>query len=191
MQFSNKKKTVAAAMIAVGGLALVGVGTGAVFTDSVSAQQQIDVGHIDVRVAPANPNDGSASWDGKTVTFNTFGPTGSSFHTTQVNTVITNHGTVKADAIWLKASAVLGPNAAASNAVLDKLHVTITSQNATIYNGLLSALIANPMQVQGPLDLDGNDNFTTEYYVPAGLDSLDSSAQDGTVTPKVTVEYVG
>ena len=190
MQFSNKKKTVAAAMIAVGGLALVGVGTGAVFTDSVSAKQSIEAGHIDVRVAPADPSQGSSSSDGKTVTFNTFGPTGSSFHTDEVDTVITNHGTAKADAIWLKASADLGPDAAASNAVLDKLQVTITSQGAPIYDGSLKALIANPMQVQGPLNLAGNDNFTTQYYVPI-QNSLDNSAQDGTVTPEISVDYVG
>ena len=82
---------------------------------SVAAQQQINVGNLDVHVAPA---DASQGWsDGKTVTFNTVGPTGSSFHTPAVNTLITNPGNVKADAIWVNASADLGPDAAASAAV--------------------------------------------------------------------------
>ena len=44
MQFSNKKKALAGAMIAVGGLALVGVGTGAVFTDTVTANSTVKAG---------------------------------------------------------------------------------------------------------------------------------------------------
>ena len=190
MQFSHKKKTIAGALIAVGGLALVGVGTGAVFTDSVSARQAIEAGKIDVRVAPAKADEGNASWDGKTVTFDSFGPTGSSFHSTPVDTVITNAGNVQADAIVLKASAELGPDHAASTAVLDKLQVKITSQGQPVYEGSLTALMNQSLQVAGPLSTTGNDNFTTEYYVP-GTDSLDNSAEGGVVTPNITVDYVG
>ena len=78
MQFSNKKKAVAGAMIAVGGLALVGVGTGAAFTDTVTANSTFKAGTVDLDIIDA-PNydistDGNtATLKRRTVNFNTPG----------------------------------------------------------------------------------------------------------------------
>ena len=55
MQFSNKKKAVAGALIAVGGLALVGAGTGASFTDGVTANSMLKAGTVDLQITEA-PN---------------------------------------------------------------------------------------------------------------------------------------
>ena len=57
MQFSNKKKAVAGALIAVGGLALVGAGTGASFTDTVTANSTFKTGSADLDITDA-PNYG-------------------------------------------------------------------------------------------------------------------------------------
>ena len=66
MQFSNKKKAVAGALIAVGGLALVGVGTGASFTDTVTANSTFKAGTVDLDISDAPNYDVSA--DGNTAT---------------------------------------------------------------------------------------------------------------------------
>jgi predicted ribosomally synthesized peptide with SipW-like signal peptide len=66
MHISNKKKTVAGAMIAVGGLALVGVGTGASFSDMVTANSTFKAGSVDLDITDAPNYD--VSTDGNTAT---------------------------------------------------------------------------------------------------------------------------
>ena len=95
MQFSNKKKAVAGAMIAVGGLALVGVGTGAAFTDTVTANSTFKTGFVDLDIIDAPNYDVSADGNtatlkGGTVNFNTPGLK-SSFDTIKV----INNGDIK------------------------------------------------------------------------------------------------
>jgi hypothetical protein len=50
---STKKKTIAAAAIAVGSLALIGAGAGATFTDTVTAQTDLRSGHADLNIVKA------------------------------------------------------------------------------------------------------------------------------------------
>ena len=86
MQFSNKKKAVAGALIAVGGLALVGVGTGAAFTDTVTANSTFKAGTVDLDITDA-PNF-AVSTDGNTATLK---PARANFNTTGVQDVLRHH----------------------------------------------------------------------------------------------------
>ncbi len=95
MQFSNKKKAVAGALIAVGGLALIGAGTGASFTDTVTANSTFKTGSVDLDIIDAPNYDVSADGNtatlkGGTVNFNTPGWK-SSFDTIKV----INNGDIK------------------------------------------------------------------------------------------------
>ena len=95
MQFSNKKKAVTGALIAVSGLALVGVGTGASFTDTVTANSTVKTGFVDLAISDAPNFD--VSTDGNTATLK---PAFANFNTpgykSYFDTIkVTNNGDIK------------------------------------------------------------------------------------------------
>ncbi len=118
------------------------------------------------------------------------GPTSSTFSSGPQHAVITNSGNVRASAIQLSASD--DASGAASTALRNQLFVKIESEGATVYDGPLTGLESNPMNVAGPIDPAHTDAFDTTFYAGSGTSpSLDNNAQGGVVTPKITVSYTG
>jgi len=184
------RKLAMAGALGLASLGLIGAGAGATFTDAVNVQQKITAGTIDMQLTSPNSTV-SFSSDGKTATFANLGPTASTFTSGAVATTITNHGNITANAIQLSASHVLGTDAH-SAALASELCVKIVSSNQVAYDGKLSGLESQPLQLQGPVPPGGTDSFTTEFYAGKGAcASLDNAAEGGVVTPTVTVSYQG
>ncbi|MGZ4687943.1 hypothetical protein, partial [Oryzihumus sp.] len=101
------RKLAMAGALGLASLGLIGAGAGATFTDAVASTQQITAGRINVQ-ASTDASGATTSGDGKSITFEAFGPTNSTFtnHAPKIN--VTNTGTVQADAIWLSATDVNG-----------------------------------------------------------------------------------
>ena len=197
---SISRPLVALVGVAVLGLAGIGAGAGATFTDQVHAQQTITAGTLGVSVTSTN---GSTSPDGRTVTLNAFGPTSSTFSTTStVNVNLT--GNIPATEVRLTAAAIA--NNGAGSALRGEMYVKIFSSSATFYNGTLAALVAG-----GPYDLGNGtvpDSFQVTFYAGGadqsdGTDghgsapvsftpaSLSNAAQGGQVTATITLDVIG
>ena len=181
MSFSRSTLTLAG--IAVLGLASVGIGAGATFTDAVNATQSITAGTLSMTVVGP---DGSST-NGKTVTLEAFGPTSSTFTSVPQLVTTTNSGNITASAILLSASDT------STNATLkSELNVKIESSGTTVYDGSLVALEANAIPIQGPVAPGQTDPFTVTYYAGSnGAPSLSNLAMGGVVTPTITVSYQG
>lgn len=195
-----------AALVGLGalGVAVVGVGAGATFTDAVNATQSITAGTMNMTViGPAG-----STTDGKTVTLAALPATGSTFTTGPQKVITTNSGNVTANALTLSASDVN------NNATLKgELFVEIDSwsgpnETGTLtvaYNGPLSGLEGSPLSIAGPITPGQTDPFNVTFYAGtnganadgasgSNLDnspSLSSAAQGGTVIPTITVTYTG
>jgi predicted ribosomally synthesized peptide with SipW-like signal peptide len=188
---TSKNKFLAAGALGVAALGLVGVGTGASFTDAVHTTQKVTAGTLDMRLSTTAAG-ASISNDGKTVSFKDLGPTQSTFSSGLQPATITNAGNIDANAIQLSAADVRGSNAA-SDALRNELYVRIISPigGGVAYEGTLTNLEANPVTLTGPVPPQGTDSFTTEFYAGNGVPSLDNAAEGGVVTPTITVTYSG
>lgn len=194
MSFSKSKIAVAGAL-GVAALGLVGVGTGATFTDAVSTTQSVTAGTINVQLSSS---DASVVFDGnkKVATFPAKLATQSIFSSGDVPTVITNNGTATASAIHLAASAVYDHTDAASSALYSQMCVKVVSpiSGATAYDGPLSGL---NVDLTGDIPAHGTDSFTTNFYAggpgssATHCPSLTNAAEGGIVQPSVTVSYQG
>ncbi len=188
----NTRKLAVVAAVAAAGFGLIGAGAGATFTDAVTSTQKITAGSIDVRLTSTDESV-TISGDGKTASFADLGPTQSTFSSGAVPTTITNHGTATANAIVLSAADVHGADDA-STALASQLCVKVISPigGQVAYDGKLSGLQANPLQITGPVGPGKTDSFTTEFYAGTGeCASLTNAAEGGVVNPSVTVSYVG
>lgn len=176
--------------LGMAGLALIGVGAGATFTDSVHGQQVITAGTLSMTVqGPAG-----SSTDGKTVTLQDLGPQQSTFTTGEQKIVTTNTGNIKASAILLSAS---DQNNGAPNslALKNALQVKIYSWSAPneggskvlVYQGSLVNFEANSISIVGDVPAGSTDPFTVEF----SASNLGNEAQGGVVVPKITVDYQG
>jgi predicted ribosomally synthesized peptide with SipW-like signal peptide len=208
MPFSKRKISIAAGL-GVAALGLVGVGTGASFTDSVSTQQQVSAGHMNVQISTDNVNfSKSGQWDN-------FGPVGSTFDTTMHDAVIKNNGDIPVNAWRLSLDWSTQGSGTAGDALANEAIVRVTSVTGggILYDGHLAYLKAHPLLVTGPLAPGATDDIGIEVYAgqdlagtcqsgipidpafsacPAtGVQSLNDDAQGGVITPKVTVDYVG
>lgn len=183
------------------GLAGVGLGAGANFTDAVSATQSVTAGTMSVRVDSTN---GDTSPDGKTVTLHAAVNEPSTFTAGPSTVTVTNTGNIPATEVQLVASAAT--NGASGDALLSQMYVKIFSSGQTFYNGLLSGLITG-----GPYDLGNGslpDSFAVTFYAggaaqPDGTNghasaltpftpaSLSNSSEGGVVVPTITVKVVG
>jgi len=196
------------------GIAAIGAGAGATFTDATHSVQTITAGTLDVRLSSPAATAGDNS---KSLTLAGFGPTGSTFKTDASSITITNYGTLAAQEVWVgvSAAALTGADAA----LWSQLSLCIWSppsinggSGLTVFNGLVSTLEAmnggKGQQVAGFVGPNGppTDAYTTEFY--AGLNttacgnnayggqyatppSLTDAAQGGVVTPSVNIAYEG
>jgi predicted ribosomally synthesized peptide with SipW-like signal peptide len=208
MPFSKRKISIAAGL-GVAALGLVGVGTGASFTDSVSTQQQVSAGHMNVQVSTDGSNfSKSAAWSN-------FGPVGSTFDTTMHDAIIKNSGDIPVTAWKVSLDWSTQGSGAAGDAFANEALVRVTSlkHGGILYDGHLAYLNAHPLTVIGPLAVGELDDVGIEVYAgqslpgtcqpgatidhvftgcPAtGVQSLNDDAQGGVITPTVTVDYVG
>jgi predicted ribosomally synthesized peptide with SipW-like signal peptide len=190
---TSKNKFLAAGALGVAALGLVGVGTGASFTDAVHTTQKVTAGTLNMQLS-TTASGASVSNDGKTVSFKDLGPTQSTFSSGAQPATITNAGNISANAIQLSASDVRGSDPA-SDALRNELYVRIISPigGGVAYDGTLTGLEANPLTLTGPVPPNGGtDSFTTEFYAGGGqAPSLNNAAEGGVVTPTITVTYSG
>jgi len=198
------------ALIGVGflGLASIGAGTGATFTDQTRTAQTIKAGTLNVVVeAP-----GSSPSSGKAITLPAIQSVGSTFDSPPVPVTIRNIGDITANPIYLGLDVPISGNDN-DNALRAQTYVCITSPNPSpsiIFNGPLTTLAAMGgglgQQIAGPLAPSATDSYSAEFYAgtittACGLNtyggtitappSLTSAAMGGTITPTVKVNYEG
>ena len=190
---NKQHKIIATIGAGVAGLALIGTGAGATFTDNVNAQQQITAGTLSMTVDSNAPG---SSTDGKTVTLAPVGPTQSTFTTGRQLITTTNSGNITASAITLSLDASNNNNPA----LLDQVWVKIESWSApnqggslaTAYDGPLSGLAGHPMAIMGDVPAGDTDPFYVTFYAGSGAaPSLTNAVEGSYVVPRVTVSYNG
>ena len=195
MAFSRKVLTAGA--VGVAALALIGTGAGASFTDAVHATQTITAGTMNVQVTAAA---GTVSADGKSVTLPAFGPTGSTFETSNTITVKNNgHMPATFDSFQMTEPSSGNAN---DNSLFTQTNVCIRSTdpssvvtpgNWTEGNGPLATAVAlNPTVKENPVVLHSGETmtFTVDFY--AGKDSLcGTTYSDGTNTRNAWFSKIG
>lgn len=199
---NKQHKIIATIGAGVAGLALIGAGAGATFTDATHSSQHILAGTMDVRVGLTGGDHASF---GKTVTLPDASPTNSTFQTAATEFEIWNNSNITVQEVWVNGSAA-GRSTAADDALFNQTNVCIYSPNngpsnpgGVVYDGKLSNFVATGQQVMGPLAPGATDHYTAEFYAgnvttQCGAEttaSLDNSAQGGTITPQVDVSYNG
>jgi predicted ribosomally synthesized peptide with SipW-like signal peptide len=189
MQFSRPLVLVAGAAIA--GIALIGVGAGATFTDSTTSSQKITAGTMNVVVSAAGATQGSTDCSSPdanctALTLPDVGPVGSTFETTPIRVNITNKGNIPAYYYSIKITAPAdGDLSAASTALKHEMNICIMawdpSWSAAQSQGTLgwvegngpltTAVGLNPTVRENPVKL--NPGASLPYWVSfyAGQDS--------------------
>jgi predicted ribosomally synthesized peptide with SipW-like signal peptide len=187
------RKVVLVGAMGVAALGLVGVGTGASFTDSVSVTQKVTAGHINMQVTgPAG-----STVNGKTVSLADTAPLGSTFKTGPQNVAIINAGNISVTAWQLSFDYVVNGDATASAALAGQMYAKVTSNDPTqgaqvLFDGKVSDLKGRQLAVTGPLAPGASDNVAVEFYAGEyGVAPLEANAQNGQITPTVTVDYIG
>jgi hypothetical protein len=164
--------------------ALVGSGAGATFTDAIHATQTINAGTLDVTVT----GPGTTSSDGKSLTLDSLGPTGSTFSTGAQKVTIFNGGTIKATEVELSASSTWTGDAKLKK----EIGVTITEAGNQLYDGLLTDLEANPLQLSGNLAVGATRIIKVTFYAGHNsVPSLTNAAEGDTVTPDLAISFTG
>ena len=184
-----------AALLLVGalGVATIGVGAGASFTDAVHSTQVITAGTMNVTISgPAGTRT-----DGKTVTLPAPAPVGSTFETNLITLTVKNSGDVPIHATKISMGESHDTGNAHSNALADQLNVCIQSTDSsggpwTEGNGPLKAAVALGV-VQNPTLLNPGDTLTVSMTFYAGKDSANCRHihSDGTNTTAAWDAYLG
>jgi predicted ribosomally synthesized peptide with SipW-like signal peptide len=167
------------------GIAAVGMGAGASFTDAVNTNQKITAGTMHMTVTSTS---GTVSADGRTITFHPLGPVGSTFETDNNIITVHNSGNVPATTAAFQLTETHG-SSAASAALLNQMNVCIMSTDPsgtwTEGNGpLTTGVNLNPSVEENKVVLrpGASMTFSVSYY--AGQDSSHCSrvSSDGTST---------
>ena len=184
----SKRKIATVGAAGVGALAMIGVGAGASWTDSIQASQDVQTGTLHVQIRPDHVADGTVV--GNALTLASLGNLGSSFSTTPVQFDVRNVGTLNANTVHLNLSQVSN-----NAALLSGLNVKITSwapiwgggtgTAVPIYDGPLSAFPAGGFDMAGLIHPGEDDAYAISFSAA----NLPSTAEGGTVTPTVTVDY--
>jgi len=200
--------------MSVAGLGLIGVGAHAVFTQNTVSSQQVTAGTMNVVLSSTAPGVGGNNTP--TLTFENFGPTGSSFTTGDQLVTITNDSNISVNEIVSTPGDTYdssgGPTSANSRLAAE-VYLCEVSSGEVIYNGLLAD--AGAQAINGTLTAapgPGNtDNYIVNVYAgtettacgsvvtvgaPAVLGlstapSLNNDAQGGVINPTMTVSYTG
>jgi hypothetical protein len=203
MAISRKALTIGA--VSVAGLALVGTGAGATFSDSVHETQSLEAGTMNMQIdGPGH----DVSADGKTITLPTFGPTGSTFESTKQVVTITNSGNIPARAASIQMSESHAGNAN-DNALFAQTNVCIMSVDPgyganvdpagghgpwTEANGPLSTAVAlNPTVKENSFVIEPGQTMKVWVTYYAGQDSANCSGvySDGPLTEGIWESFRG
>jgi hypothetical protein len=154
------------------GIAAVGLGAGATFTDAVHANQTITAGTMHLTLTSAH---GDVSSDGQTITLPSFGPVGSTFETGQNTITVRNDGDIPATTVAFQLTETHG-SSDASAALLNQMNVCIMSTDPsgtwTEGNGpLTTGLALNPTVHENPVVLRPGHSMTFSVGFYAGQDS--------------------
>jgi hypothetical protein len=199
------------------GIAAVGMGAGATFTDAVHADQTITAGTMHVTVTSSS---GTVSSDGRTITLPAFGPVGSTFETDQTLIRVHNSGNIPVTTAAFQLGETHG-SSAASAALRDQMNVCIMSTDPsgtwTEGNGpLMTGVALQPSVVENAVVLRPGQSMTFSVGFYAGQDSthcapvsssgpntqarwgtyhtpasLTSAAMGGVVTPTLAFSFTG
>jgi len=198
---NKQHKVIATVGAGVAGLALIGAGAGATFTDATHSSQHILAGTMNVQIGFA----GDPTSFGKSVTLPDASPTNSTFKTAATQFEIQNNGNITVQEVWMKGSEA-ARSSAADLALFNQTHLCVYSPfidssnpGGVVYDGTLSNWVSSGQQVMGPLAPGAKDHYTAEYYAgnvttacgAESTPSLDNSAQGGTMTPQVDLTYNG
>jgi hypothetical protein len=192
MAISRKALTIGA--VSVAGLALVGTGAGATFSDSVHETQSLEAGTMNMQIdGPGH----DVSADGKTITLPTFGPTGSTFESTKQVVTITNSGNIPARAASIQMSESHAGNAN-DNALFAQTNVCIMSTDPsgtwTEGNGPLATAVAlTPSVNQNSVVIQPGESIEVWVTYYAGQDSANCGevSSDGSNTTAAWNGYQG
>lgn len=195
------------ALVGVGvlGIAAVGAGIGATFTDSTHSLQTISTGSIDMTLSSGYAGV-TKSADGKTLTLPASGLNGWAFKTVLVPITITNNGTSTAKKTSIAVTDNLTTaSPAADIALRNQMYVCIVSPadaaGVIIYDGLVKNVATRTLT--GAILPKGTDTYSAEFYagqqatactgksgaVTPVLTGLNNNAQNGSVTPSVTLNF--
>lgn len=183
MARSRKFFTVGA--LGVASLALIGAGATATFNDSVTAEQTIAAGRMNMTIAGPN---GWSTPGGKTLTLPAKSPVGSTFTTGPQLVTVTNNGSVESELATLVVTAPTN-NTALANGLRVKIFQTTGSRTPT-FNGTLAKLQSDAAGIAAlnlKLAPGSSTSATVEFYA----NSLPDEAQGGVVTPTFTVDFTG
>jgi hypothetical protein len=176
------------------GIAAVGMGAGATFTDAVHTNQTITAGTMHVTVSSAS---GTLSSDGRTITLPPFGPVGSTFETDQNIITVHNSGDIPVTTAAFQLSETHGTSDA-SAALLNQMNVCIKSTDPsgtwTEGNGPLTTGVAlTPSVKENPVVLQPGESMTYSVGFYAGQDSTHcaSVSSDGSNTRAAWDGYDG
>lgn len=197
------------ALVGVGvlGLACVGAGAGATFTDATHSLQSINTGTINVTL-----NSPTATWgnDSKSIGFKDISLAGSSFVDAPQSITMTNNGTMAAKYVYFNISTTLpaAPTAQDSK-LLSELNVCIyspadLSTGVLMFDGPVSTFYASPGGLGldltgGSLEPKATDSYSIEFYAGdvttkcglSGYAPLSQEAMGGSVGTSVDITYQG
>jgi hypothetical protein len=190
---SVSRPLVALLTVGVLGVATVGVGAGATFTQAVRSTQTITAGTMNVTVS----GPGSVSSDGKSITLPAPAAVGSTFETARQVVTVTNNGNIPVHSVRIGMTESHNLGSAASNALAAQMNVCIQSTDYsggpwTEGNGPLAAAVALGVD-QNPVVLNPGQSLTFWATFYAGKDSSNCSAthSDGTNTRAAWNGYLG
>ncbi|HEX4699582.1 MAG TPA: hypothetical protein VH857_09515 [Actinomycetes bacterium] len=176
------------------GIAAVGMGAGATFTDAVHANQTITAGTMHLTLTSSR---GTVSSDGRTITLPAFGPVGSTFETDQTLIRVHNSGNIPVTTAAFQLGESHG-SSAASAALLNEMNVCIKSTDPsgtwTEGNGPLTTGVAlTPSVVENPVVLQPGQSMTFSVGFYAGQNSTHCGAvsSDGSNTRAAWDGYDG
>lgn len=201
-------------------LGLIGFGAHAAFTTTTTSAQKITSGYLSVKVSAPTTTCTATDRFGtcNAIDLKSFGPTGSTFNSGPVTVTVTNAGTVKPYEISLGFGDTVG-GLPGSSALAQQVWLCMTAKTATSgtvkvdENAKLTTLHGYTFPPYALPTAGTTDHYTVEYYAGAaptacgGLAagttalstpaanpsaaSLNTTAENGTITPTVTLTYQG
>lgn len=181
-------RIVAASAVAVAALGLIGVGTGAQYTDATTSTQHITAGMLDVALTSSAA--GSRVDDaGKNLTLGAWGPTDATFTTGVQPVTFTNTGTVAATRVVISATSAEQTDGT-SAALAQQICVHLTAAGTTVYDGPLRSLRAAALSRTFPART--SVSATVELYAGSGAcPALTARAMGGSISPRFTATFSG
>jgi hypothetical protein len=195
---SLSRPFIAALSVGALGIAGIGLGAGATFTDAVNATQVITAGTPGLMITDGAG--GAVSPDGKSVTLPAPAPVGSTFETTHRVITVTNTGNIDLASVVFKMTEAHNDNDA-SRALLSQMNVCIQSTDTsggpwTEGNGPLVAAVAlgvvqNPVTLTAAPGPSHSMTFSVDFYAGQNSTHCNATHSDGKNTRAAWDGYLG